>query len=147
MPWVPVPENWSGTTGSSQRVISEEDRSLLRGDPSGSARMAVAEERINRGLADAVEQQATKDPETRGMLVEASVACHPESEPQKENCAATALSSHPRRIIRVRRANQRETPHIPSRTLPRMTRQERDKRDPHKTFFEPVTTMISTVTL
>ena len=34
---------------------------LLRGGPSGSARLAVAQERFNRALADAVKRSATKD--------------------------------------------------------------------------------------
>ena len=35
--------------------------SLLKGDSSGSARLAAADERIHRALADAVERHATKD--------------------------------------------------------------------------------------
>ena len=57
---------------------------MLRGDSSGSARLAAADERINRALADAVEGHATKDPGTRGILKRASVVCHPESEPRKK---------------------------------------------------------------
>ena len=56
---------------------------LLRGDSSGSARLAAADERVNRALADAVERHATKDPGVRGILKRASVVRHPESEPQK----------------------------------------------------------------
>ena len=70
-----------------QQVHSESCRrgieALLRGDPSGSARLAVAEERINRALADAVNRQATKDPGTRRVPKRASVVCHPESDLQK----------------------------------------------------------------
>ena len=40
---------------------------LLRGNSSGSAGLAAADERINRALADAVERHATKDPGTRGI--------------------------------------------------------------------------------
>ena len=57
---------------------------LLKGDPVGSARLAAADERINRALADAVERHATKDPGVRGILKRASVVCHPESESQKK---------------------------------------------------------------
>ena len=52
---------------------------LLEGDPVGSARLAAADERVNRALADAVERHATKDLGVRGTLKRASVACHPES--------------------------------------------------------------------
>ena len=55
---------------------------LLKGEPSGSARLAAADERINRALADAVERHAAKDPGVRGILKRASAACHPESESQ-----------------------------------------------------------------
>ena len=47
---MPALENWSGA------------ESLLKGDSSGSARLAAADERINRALADAAERHATKDP-------------------------------------------------------------------------------------
>ena len=57
---------------------------LLKGDPVGSARVAAADERINRALTDAVERHATKDPGVRDILKRASVVCHPESEPQKK---------------------------------------------------------------
>ena len=57
---------------------------LLKGDPVGSARLAAADERINRALADAVERHATKDPGVRCTLKSASVVCHPESESQKK---------------------------------------------------------------
>ena len=59
---------------------------LSRGDSSGSARLAAADERINRALTDAVERHATKDPVTRGILKKAGVVCHPESEHQQK-CA------------------------------------------------------------
>ena len=49
---------------------------LLKGDPVGSARLAAADESINRALADAVERHATKDPGVRGILKRSSVACH-----------------------------------------------------------------------
>ena len=57
---------------------------LLKGDPAGSARLAAADERINRALADAVERHATNDPGVRGILKRASVVRHPESESQKK---------------------------------------------------------------
>ena len=41
---------------------------LLKGDLAGSERLAAADERINRALADAVERHATKDPGVRGIL-------------------------------------------------------------------------------
>ena len=53
---------------------------LLKGDPVGSARLAAADERINRALASAVERHAAKDPGVRGILKRASATCHPESE-------------------------------------------------------------------
>ena len=56
---------------------------LLKGDPAGSARLAAADERVNRTLDDAVERHETKDPGVRGILKRSSVACHPESESQK----------------------------------------------------------------
>ena len=57
---------------------------LLKGDPVGSARLAAADERINRVLVDAVERHANKDPGTRGILKRTSVVRHPESESQKK---------------------------------------------------------------
>ena len=63
--------------------------SLLRGDSSGSARLAATDERINRALADSVERDATKDPGTRGRLKRASVVRHSESEPQKARAPHT----------------------------------------------------------
>ena len=76
------------TTGQGrQQAHSEACRrrteDLLKGNPAGSARLAAADERINRALADAVERHATKDPGVRGILKRSSVACHPESESQK----------------------------------------------------------------
>ena len=70
-----------------QQAHSEASRrrieALLKGDSSGSARVAAADERINRALADAVERHA-KDPDMRGILKRASVVCRPESGPQKK---------------------------------------------------------------
>ena len=57
---------------------------LLKGDSSGSAQLAAADERINRAQADANERHATKDPGMRGILMRATVVCHPKSEPQKK---------------------------------------------------------------
>ena len=56
----------------------------MKGDSAGSTRLAAADERINRALADAVERHATKVPGMRGILKRASVVRHPESEPQKK---------------------------------------------------------------
>ena len=70
---------------------------LLKGDSSGSARVAAADERINRALADAVERHATKDPGMRGILKRASVVCHPESEPLKGSNGAKLLQG--RRLV------------------------------------------------
>ena len=39
---------------------------LLKGDSMGAARLAAADERTNRALADAVERHAAKDPGVRG---------------------------------------------------------------------------------
>ena len=58
--------------------------SLLKGDSSGSARLAAADEGVDRALVDAVERHATKDPGMRGTLKRASVVCHPKSEPHKK---------------------------------------------------------------
>ena len=66
---------------------------LLKGDSSGSARLAAADERINRAQADAVERHATKDPGMRGILMRANVVCHPESEPQKKIALDTEQDS------------------------------------------------------
>ena len=57
---------------------------MLRGDSSGSARLAAADERINRALSEAVARHTTRDPVMGGTLKRASVVCHPESEPQKK---------------------------------------------------------------
>ena len=70
---------------------------LLKGDPSGSARLAAADERINRALADAVERHAAKDPGVRFFILErASAACHPESESRKKIALDTEQDSTPR---------------------------------------------------
>ena len=55
---------------------------LLKGDPVGSARLAAADERINRALADAVERHATKDPGVRGILKKSNVT--PSQNPRRE---------------------------------------------------------------
>ena len=69
---------------------------LLSGDLSGSARLAAADERINRALADAVERHAANDRGVRGILKRASAACHPESESQKKIALDTEQDSTPR---------------------------------------------------
>ena len=80
---------------------------LLKGDSTGSARLAAADERINRALADPVERHATKDPGTRGILKRASVVCQPDTEQD--------LIPHPfsvlRRIISIRRTTQHHHTH------------------------------------
>ena len=92
---------------------------LLKGDPVWCARLAAADERINRALADAVERHATKDPGVRGILKRSSVACHPESESSEESCARHRAGSHTttscliRGIIGVRCATQRHHQHRP----------------------------------
>ena len=50
---------------------------LWKGDPVGSMRLAAADERINRALADAVERHAR-------ILKRTSAVCHPESESHKK---------------------------------------------------------------
>ena len=67
----------------------------MRGDSSLSARLAAADERINRALADAIERHATKDSEIRGTPKRASIICHPESEPQKKIALDTEQESTP----------------------------------------------------
>ena len=59
---------------------------LLKGDPSGSARLAAADERINRALADAVERHAAKDPGVRGILKEGQRRLSSRVRIPKENC-------------------------------------------------------------
>ena len=49
----------------------------------GAARLAAADERNNRALADLEERLAAKDPGVRGIMKRSSVACHPESESQE----------------------------------------------------------------
>ena len=68
----------------------------MKGDSAGSARLAAADERINRTLADAVERHAAKDPGVRGILKRASATCHPESESQKKIALDTEQDSTPR---------------------------------------------------
>ena len=55
-----VLENWSGAQRCRRRI-----EGLLKGDPTGSARLPAADERINRALADAVERHAVKDLSSR----------------------------------------------------------------------------------
>ena len=113
-------EQWPGwyvrTGQGRQQAHSEACRrrigALLRSDSSGSARFAVADERINHALADAVEGHATKDPGTRGKLKRSCGVCHAQSEPQKKIAMertglTTTHSSLPRRIIKFRCSTQR----------------------------------------
>ena len=92
-----VSENWQGTP--CRRRIE----GLLKGDPSGSARLAAADERINRALALWSERHAAKDPGVRGILKRASAACHPESESQKKIALDTEQDSTPRPLSLIRR--------------------------------------------
>ena len=69
---------------------------LLMGDSAGSTRLAAAEDRIDRALADAVERHAAQDLGVRGMLGKASAACHPVSESQKKIALETERDSTPR---------------------------------------------------
>ena len=85
-----------------QQALSEACRrrieGLLKGDPAGSARLAAADERINRAVADAVERHATKDPGVRGILKRATVVRLPESESQERMALDTEQdpTPHPR---------------------------------------------------
>ena len=84
---------------------------LLKGDSMGAARLAAADERISRALADAVERHAAKDPGVRGILKRTSATCHPESESQKKVALDTAgIDTTPLglvwRIIPIRHATQ-----------------------------------------
>ena len=90
----------TGTTGHGrQQPHSEACRSrveaLLKGDSSGFARLAAADERLNRELADAVERHATKDPGMRGIQKRACVVCHPEPRPRKKIALDTEQDSPP----------------------------------------------------
>ena len=82
---------------------------LLKGDSSGSARLAAADERINRALADAVERHATKDPRMRGTLKRANDVSHPESEPQKKIALDTEQDSTPYPAVSCRRSSASST--------------------------------------
>ena len=54
-----------------------------KGDSMGAARLAAADERINRASADAVERHATKDPGVRGMLKRAMPPVIPSRNPKR----------------------------------------------------------------
>ena len=62
----------------------------------GAARLAAAEESINRALADGVKRHAAKDPGVGGILKRASATCHPESESPKKIALDTEQESTPR---------------------------------------------------
>ena len=81
---------------SSEAAVRRRIEGLLRGDSSGSARLAATDERINRALADAVERDATRDPGVRSILKRASAVSHPESEPQKKVALDTEQEPTPR---------------------------------------------------
>ena len=91
-----APENWPGRQQAHSEACRRRIEGLLKGDPVGSARLAAADERINRALADAVERHATKDPGVRGTLKRTSVARQPESESQKRNALDTEQDPTPR---------------------------------------------------
>ena len=76
--------NGHGRQEAHSEACRRSTKSLLKGDSSGSAGPAAADDRINRALADAVERHATMDPGVTGKLKRASVVCHPELEPQKK---------------------------------------------------------------
>ena len=75
---------------------------LSKGDSSGSARLAAADERMNRVLGDAVERHATKDPGVRGILKRASVVCHPESESRRELRWTQSRIRHQNNLVSAR---------------------------------------------
>ena len=60
-----------------------------------SARLAAADERISRTLADAAERHATKGPGVRYILKRASVVFHPESEPSVSYGGSSASDAQP----------------------------------------------------
>ena len=63
--WVPVCRYLRTIQGRQQahcEACRKRIESVLKGDSAGSARLAAAEERINRALADAFERHAAKDP-------------------------------------------------------------------------------------
>ena len=90
--WVPVGQ---GRQQAHSEACRRRIEGLLKGDSSGAARLAAADERNNRALADAVERHATNDPGMRGILKRTSVVCHPESEPQKKLALDTEQDSTP----------------------------------------------------
>ena len=110
---VPVFEKWPEAR---QQAHSEACRKriegLLKGDSVGAARLAAADERINRVLADAVERHAAKDPGVRGHTEEGQ--CHLSSRVgiPKEDCTGhtAGIDTTPLglvwRIIRIRHATQ-----------------------------------------
>ena len=93
--------------------------SLLKGDSSGSSRLAATDERINRALADAVERHATKDPGMRGTLNTEEGQCRLLSRVRalEENCTGhtAGLDTTPfsllRRIISIRCTTQHQHKH------------------------------------
>ena len=62
----------------------------------GAARLAAADEKINRALADAVERHAAKDPGVKGILKKASATCRPEPESKKKIALDTEQEPTPR---------------------------------------------------
>ena len=76
-PWCRYLRTGQGRQQAHSEACRRRVEGLLKGDPLGSARLAAADERINRALADADERHATKDPGMRGILKRSNVACYP----------------------------------------------------------------------
>ena len=68
----------------------------------GATRLAAADERINRTLADSVERHTTKGRGVRGVLKRPSVVCHPETESQKKIAMDTEQDPTPHPSVSCR---------------------------------------------
>ena len=120
---------WYLRTGQGRQQAHSEGRrtrieGLLKGDSKGAARLAAADERINRALADAVDKHAAKDLGVRGILKRTSVTCHPESESQKKIALDTEQESTPPRSRMEddpHQAHDPAPPQGPHRTPTRVT--------------------------
>ena len=62
---MPVSENCQGRQQADSEACGKRIEGLLKGNSVGAARLAAADERINRAPADAVERHAVKDPGMR----------------------------------------------------------------------------------
>ena len=80
--------------GVNKRTVKHAGR-----DSMAATRLAAADERISRTLADAVERHAAKDPGVRCVLKRASATCHPESESQKKIALDTEQESTARPAV------------------------------------------------